>query len=104
MDVDAARVSLILWSLVITGVQLMFFLLAPVFGFPLPYPNNLDILQIISPVVLGYLGSATHFMFRTSSTNISVRTELLGILVRGPLIIYAAVVIGITSAFWYSNR
>jgi hypothetical protein len=32
-------------------------------GFPLTYPKNLELLQIVSPVFLGYLGAATHFIF-----------------------------------------
>ena len=104
MSMEAARKWLIVASLAITGFQMMFFLIAPSFDFPLTYPRNLDILQIISPVFLGYLGSASHFIFKPRSAVVSVENQYLGLLVKGPLLIYMLVVIGAIVAFGYSNR
>lgn len=104
MTVDSARRWLILSSLVITGGQMVFLLAAPSFGFPLIYPKNLDILQIISPVFLGYLGAASHFIFQNPTPPVPVQNQFLGMLVKGPIIIYALVVIAALGSFAYSNR
>ena len=104
MDVDQARKWLIVSSIVITGGQLVFLLIAPVIGYPLTYPKNLDLLQIISPVFLGYLGAAAHFIFKSPAPQIPVQNQYLGILVRGPVIVYALAVTAALAAFGYSNR
>jgi hypothetical protein len=104
MTVDAARRWLIISSLMITGTQIVFLLVAPVIGYPLVYPKNLDLLQIISPVFLGYLGSAAHFIFQNPAPEVPVQNKFLGLLVRGPLIIYVLAVSGSLAAFGYANR
>jgi hypothetical protein len=55
-------------------------------GFPLTYPKNLELLQIVSPVFLGYLGAATHFIFIAPPPKVRVKNEFLGFLVIGPII------------------
>jgi hypothetical protein len=104
MTVDAARKWLIASSLVITGVQMVFLLVAPVVGFPLSYPRNLDLLQIVSPVFLGYLGSASHFIFQNPAPAVPVQNQFLGLLVKGPLAIYVLAAGGSLAAFGYANR
>jgi hypothetical protein len=104
MTTDAARRWLILASLVITGVQIIFLIVAPVFGLPLEYPKNLNLLQITSPVFVGYLGSAVHFIFMTPPPEIPARIQFLGLLVKGPIIIYACAIISAFAAFAFSNR
>lgn len=104
MTIDEARKWIILSSLIITGGQLVFLLVAPAINFPLTYPKNLDLLQIVSPVFLGYLGAASHFIFRKSSSIHSVQNQYLGYLVKGPIIIYCAAITAAFSAFAYSNR
>jgi len=104
MTVNRARRWLILFSLCVTGVQIVFFVAAPALGFPLQYPKNLDLLQIVSPVFLGYLGAASHFIFQNPAPDVPVQNEFLGLLVKGPIIIYSAAVIAALSAFAYSNR
>lgn len=104
MTVDAARKDLIVSSLAITGCQILFLILAPVLNYPLRYPQNIQILQIITPVFLGYLGSAAHFIFRPEPPDVRVQNQLLGLLVKGPLIIYVVTVAGALTAFGYSNR
>src|SRR5215475_4556171 len=88
MTIDAARKWLIVSSLVITGCQMLFLLVAPVMEFPLQYPKNIDLLQIVSPVFLGYLGSAAHFIFQNPPPAVPVQNEFLGLLVKGPVVIY----------------
>ncbi|MET3133447.1 hypothetical protein AAKU55_003737 [Oxalobacteraceae bacterium GrIS 1.11] len=104
MSIDQARKLLILASLAITGCQMLFLLLAPVFGFPLPYPRNLDLLQLVSPVFLGYLGAASHFVFQVPAPAMPVQNQYLGILLIGPLTLYVIAASASLVAFGYSNR
>ena len=104
MTIDTARKVLILASLAITGCQMAFLLLAPAFGYPLPYPKNLDLLQLISPVFLGYLGAASHFVFHTPAPGMPVQNQYLGPLLVGPLLLYAGAVGAALGAFGYTNR
>lgn len=104
MTIDGARKWLIISSLVITGAQMLFFVIAPAIGVPLEYPKNLDLLQIITPVFLGYLGSAAHFIFQNQAPAVPVQNQYLGLLVKGPVAIYVVVVTGAIAAFCYSNR
>jgi len=104
MTVDESRTWLITSSLVITAAQMVFLITAPVVGFPLQYPKNLDLLQIVTPVFLGYLGAAAHFIFRNPVPEVSVQNRYLGLLVRGPLAIYVIVTGSALAAFGYANR
>lgn len=88
MTIDSARKWLIVSSLVITGSQMLFLLVAPTIGFPLSYPKNLNLLQIVSPIFLGYLGAASHFIFQNPAPAVPVQNRFLGLLVKGPLVIY----------------
>jgi hypothetical protein len=104
MTIDSARKWLILSSLIITGGQMVFLLTAPAFSFPLTYPKNLDLLQIVSPVFLGYLGSASHFIFQNNPPAVPVQNQFLGMLIKGPIVIYVFAVAGALASFGYSNR
>jgi hypothetical protein len=104
MTIDSARKWLIIASLLITGLQMCFLVVAPVINYPLVYPKNLDLLQIISPVFLGYLGSASHFVFQNQPQEVPVQNQYLGYLIKGPLGIYALVVLTAFASFGYANR
>lgn len=104
MTIDAARRLLIMWSLLITGVQMIFLLIAPVINFPLSYPKNLDLLQMVGPVFLGYLGAAAHFIFQNPAPAVPVQKQFLGLLVKGPLAIYVLAAGSSLGAFAYANR
>ena len=95
---------MIVASISITGLQLIFFLIAPAVSFPLTYPKNLDILQMILPVFLGYLGAASHFIFKNPAPVVEAQNTFLGLLVRGPVIVYCLAVLAAIAAFGYSNR
>lgn len=103
MTVDKARLFLIGSSLAITGLQMIFLISAPALGYPLSYPKNLDLLQIVSPVFLGYLGSASHFIFQSPAPTVTVQNQFLGLLLKGPIVIYTLAVVAAFSAFGYSN-
>jgi hypothetical protein len=104
MTSDQGRKWLIGSSLLITGAQMTFLLVAPAFGYPLIWPNNLEILQILTPVLLGYLGSASHFVFMTPPPQVAVNNEFLGMLIKGPIAIYVVAMIAAFGAFGFSNR
>ena len=104
MTADQARQWLIFASILITGVQLTFFLTAPAIGYPLTYPKNITILQMTAPVFFGYLGAASHFVFANPAPSVAAPNQLLAILVRGPIVVYSLVVAAVTGAFGYSNR
>jgi hypothetical protein len=104
MTVDQARKFIILSSLFITAFQLIFLLVAPAFNYPLTYPKNLALLDIITPVFLGYLGSATAFVFMTPPPNVTANNQFLGYLVVGSIIIYVCAALATFISFGYSNR
>lgn len=104
MTVDEARRWLIIASLTVTGSQMIFLVLAPIFGYPLEWSKSLDSMRIITPVFLGYLGSAAHFIFMTPSPVVVANNAFLGIMLKGPMIIYVAVVVSGFVAFGWSNR
>lgn len=104
MTTDYARRWLVLASLVVVGAEAVFLVIAPVLDYPLEYPKNLNLLQIVTPVLLGYLGSAANFVFMTPAPQIQANTQLLGLLVKGPVIIYVVVITAAFVAFGYSNR
>lgn len=56
MSVYQARKWLIVASLTMAAASFSFFMLAPVFGYPLRYSQAQLVLQIVLPVFLGYLG------------------------------------------------
>jgi hypothetical protein len=104
VDADYARKWITLSSLIITGAQMLFLIMAPPFGYPLEYPKNLNIIQIVTPVFLGYLGAATHFAFMNPLPIVVLNNELIPMLVRGPIIIYVMVVSAALFVFGYTNR
>ncbi|MBR1233141.1 hypothetical protein [Bradyrhizobium sp. AUGA SZCCT0182] len=104
MTADQARRWIILASLMITGIQIVFLFICPAIGFPLEYSKCLDLLQIITPVFLGYLGSAVHFVFMNPAPTVTVDNKYFGPLVKGPIIIYACAMLAAFATFGYSNR
>jgi hypothetical protein len=104
MKIDTARGWIIWGSLTITTGQCLFLSMAPAFGFPLQFPKNLDLLQVVGPVFLGYLGAAAAFIFKDPPPEVPVNEKFLGPLVIGPILIYALFVVGVFWAFGFSNR
>lgn len=107
MTAQQAREWLLLASLLATGALFLFLLTAHAFGYPLAFHKALPTLQAVTPVFLGYAGSAAHFVFRPKRPTVSVaaaQRRLLRLLVKGPVYLFA---IGIASAlgvFGWSNR
>ena len=107
MNADKARIWLIRWSLITTVSTFVFFVLAPVFGYPLKFSQAINILQIILPVFVGYVGSATQFVFRRQQglavINPSV-APFIGLLVKGPVVGFAIMIGAACVAFGSANR
>lgn len=107
MTVAIARRWLVFASLLVTGVTFVFFLVAPAVGYPLTWEQSIRVFEIVIPVFLGYLGTATHFLFHTGGEQQLVRINssgLLSLIVRGPLIVFVVVGVAIVFAFGYANR
>lgn len=110
MNADGARRSLITSSLVASGTVFVFFLIAPLLGFPLRWDQSMRIFEIVLPVFLAYLGTAVHFVFRhlggVQNAGIQSRATdpYLNLLIRGPLAVFALASVALVTAFWISNR
>jgi hypothetical protein len=108
MTVDQARRWIVTASLLATGATFVFFAVAPVAGYPLTWDQGKRVFEIVLPVFLGYLGSATHFLFhrRRSHNDVTLddRSGLVGLLVRGPLAIFGLAVVAVLFAFGLGNR
>jgi hypothetical protein len=108
LSVPQARVAIVAFSLGITGVLLCFLILAPTIGIPFnPGRNeNLMLVQIVIPVFLGYLGSASHFVFRSrAAPEVGIADEsLLGLLVYGSFGLYVLANVSLFTAFFLNNR
>jgi hypothetical protein len=107
VTVQQARNWVVLASLVACGATFVFFLLAPVFGYPLLWRESLRILELIVPVFLGYLGAAAYYAFRHTGkhSEISVpnTSRLMSLIIKGPVILFAIVSVAILIAFGVSN-
>lgn len=105
MELTAARKAIVISSLVVVGLHLLFFPIAPALGYPLEYGEAISILQITLPVFLGYLGAATQFMFRHPKRRQPAMNlpELLPYLLWGPLIIFALASLAAIVAFGITN-
>src|SRR5262249_1105999 len=86
----------------------IFFLVAPAVGYPLTWDQSSRVFEIILPVFLGYLGSATHFLFRGRPNLKPIELQddsgMLGLLIRGPLLVFGIAAVAIVFAFGYANR
>ena len=108
MTVDGARRWIIIASLFVTGTAFVFFLVAPAIGYPLTWEQGVRLFEIILPVFLAYLGSATHFLFHARmhqrQDHLENAGQFLGLLVKGPILVFGIATIALLFAFGYSNR
>jgi hypothetical protein len=108
MTIEGARKWIIVTSLAVTSAVFVFFFLAPQFGYPLVWEQSERIIEIVLPVFLGYMGTATHFLFHQNRSQMQIdlgaNASLLGLIVRGPIIVFALACGAILFAFGYSNR
>jgi H+/gluconate symporter-like permease len=108
MTVLAARKFIISASLVSTAATFAFLIVAKPLGFPIDWPQVTRIVEIVLPVFLGYLGTASHFLFRNAGVEDHVqlgeKEALLGTLVKGPIWVFSALIVVVFFSFGYSNR
>jgi len=109
MTVEGARKWLILASLLVTVTVFVFFLIAPVTGFPFTFDQSLRLLEIVLPVFLAYLSSAASFVFSSSSAVDDLvfrraKSSLVSLLIKGPIMVFAVAMAAIIFAFGFSNR
>jgi hypothetical protein len=108
MLVNSARKWLIIGSLIVTTAHFLFFLVAPAIGYPLEYQDAIRLLQISVPVFFGYLGAASRFVFNANRQpevdRLRIKNPLMGLLIRGPFIVFGLASAACLFAFGYSNR
>ena len=108
MTIDAARRWLIGASLIATGAIFVFFLVAPAVRYPLTWEQSVRVFEVVLPVFVGYLGTSTHFLFhgRTKAREVQLQdsSQILGLLIKGPIVIFGLVSVSILFAFGFSNR
>jgi len=99
---------LVIASLSSTVAVFLFFILAPALGYPLIYEDALEIVQIVVPVFMGYLGTAAQFVFaQNNASDPKLRrsaTPLLRLMVRGPIVAFVVIITASLIAYGYTNR
>lgn len=104
MTITQLRIFIVSASLGLTGLTLLFFIMAqPVFGYPLHGDDAWDIAQISLPVFLGFLGSAAQFIIHGKAER-RRSSPLLTTLIVGPTVVYLVVLISLLFAFGWGNR
>lgn len=95
-------------SLAVTALLFVFCMIAPAFGYPLTFDQTPRLIEIVLPVFLGYLGSATLFLTQKPGNKDALRqhagTNITKILVKGPVVVSGILIVVILFAFGYSNR
>ncbi|TAZ53243.1 hypothetical protein [Rhizobium ruizarguesonis] len=105
---QSARISIVVYSLVITGCLILFLIISQPLGMPFDYglEQNLRLIDVTIPTFLGYLGSASHFIFNTNRGRDvdEDNAVLLKILIHGPFLIFICAVIGLFFVFYQTNQ
>jgi hypothetical protein len=65
---SAARLTIVSYTLFLTGALLVFLMIAPYGGFVFDekQKENVRLIEVVLPIFFGYLGSASHFIFNAS--------------------------------------
>jgi len=93
MTIAQARTFIVTVSLWCTGILIPFFILAPVFYYPMTYSESSDVLKIIIPIFLGNISAAAAYVryFVISSSKSEYDEQPIGVLnylIKGPFIIF----------------
>ena len=102
----AARRTIVLFSLVSTGILIPFLILAPYVGYPLKASESLAVVRIVTPVFLGFLGAASIFVTKAHQEIIRPRGEsgsLIGYLIFGPFLLFFVSMVSLLLAFYLGN-
>jgi hypothetical protein len=85
-----ARIWLVKWSAVLTGILFVFFVIAPFVALPFRGDQSKQALGIIAPVFFGYLGLATTFLFQAPpKIPASPINPLFSLIVKAPVGIFS---------------
>ncbi len=92
---SAARLSILVFSLAISGCLLIFLVVAPNIGFPFNSNDNYRLIEIVTPLFFGYLGSASHYVFNANGGREVDKNQqnMLMFVVIGPFMIFIAFII-----------
>ncbi len=109
MTPEEARTWIIRTSLTLTTCVFAFLVIAPIAGYPLdPGANHvIRLLQILTPVFVGYLGSAAHFVFGDNTSAASSQQQLSPnavLMIKGPVLAWVIMAVLSFTAYGLSNR
>ena len=109
MTPEQARNWIIKTSLILTTCVFAFLVIAPILGYPLdPGANHvIRLLQILTPVFVGYLGSASHFVFGDNASSAANQQPLSPnaiLLIKGPVLAWVIMAMLCFTAYGLSNR
>lgn len=104
MTVGKFRRVTVLTLLGLTSATIVFFIIAPVLGYPLELDQGWAMAQISIPVLTGYIGTATQFALGGHADDEAKVAPLLTWLVMGPVAIYLLGALAVLWAFWLTNR
>ena len=108
MTPEQARSWIIKTSLILTTCVFVFLVIAPAIGYPLdPGANHvIRLLQILTPVFVGYLGSAAHFVFgdNTSATEQKPLSPNAVLMIKGPVLAWVIMATVCFTTYGLSNR
>lgn len=106
MTVNQARTWVIVASLSLTLALILFAIIAPSTSYPIEYSDAMRIIQIILPVISGYLGTAAHHLFAGDPDDRPLPRQWpwFKYLVKGPFIVLGVVMIVLIITFGLSHR
>ena len=106
MTVNQARTWIILASFCLTVGLILFAIIAPATSYPLEYPDAFRIIEIVLPVVTGYLGTAAHHLFAGNPTDkpLPAAWPWFRYLVKGPIVVLSVILVALVITFGFSHR
>jgi hypothetical protein len=108
MTTNEARRWVVGASFIVATSVCVFFLLAPLFKYPLKWPDALRMMEIVFPMFVGYLAAATQFMVQHgvgAEDDVHLRGDpkLVAMLLKGPFVVLALAFVVLAVAFGVSN-
>ena len=106
MTINQARIWIILASFWTTLAVILFAIIAPATSYPLEYPDAFRIIEIVLPVLTGYLGTATHHLFagEVADKPLPRNQPWFKYLVKGPILVLIVVLATLIVTFGFSHR
>ena len=106
MDLDTARKTIIAFSFAALTLIFVFFVFAPIAGYPLEYADSWRFYTMFAPLFIGYLVNGVAYLFTdTPVPNVRPGAEsLLPYLVWGTIVVFTVASISALVAFGLSHR